>query len=102
MNIPSSFGPKQWLAVAVIGTILVVCGVLGYVFDQKTAFQAVFVVGVVLSAAGYLFLYLGNRSVCMEESMLADKEDIDGFFYILDEDYSAPAGDATIIDLTRE
>lgn len=102
MNPASFIGSKQSLAAVVAGMVLAVCGLMGYILDPSTAFQAVFVAGVVLLAAGYILLYLGNRSACAEESEMMEKEDREGFFYIMDEDYSAPAGDATITDLTKE
>lgn len=102
MNPMSFIGSKQLLVAVFAGMVLVVCGTLGYILDPMTAFQAVFVAGLVLIVAGYVLLYMGNRSACDDESAMMEAEDRDGFFYIMDDDYSASAGDATITDLTRE
>ena len=93
--------PKQLLMASVLGFALMVVGFVGYVFSPGAAFEAVFVVGVVLLILGYAFLYLMNRNLSTEVKEQEAEEDSDGFYYILDEDYSAPAGDATVTDLTR-
>lgn len=92
---------KYLLLASALGFILMLVGFVGYVFSPSAAFEVVFVIGVILLVIGYAMLYLMNRSLSTEVRQNESQEDEDGFFYILDEDYSAPAGDATIIDLTK-
>lgn len=93
--------PRSWLLVSIAGFVLMLAGTLGYVISPGTAWEVLFVVGVVLLVIGYLMLYIGNRSTTVEAKKADEDEEVNGFFYILDEDYSAPCGDATIEDLTR-
>ena len=95
---------KYLLLASALGFILMLVGFVGYVFSPSAAFEVVFVIGVILLVIGYAMLYLMNRSLSTEVRQNESQEDEDGFFYILDEDYSAPsapAGDATITDLTK-
>ena len=85
---------------AVVGFVLMLVGFAAYVVSPSVAYQAVFVVGVVLLVAGYAMIYMMNRQVSADVIDMEDDEDRNGFFYILDEDYSAPAGDASIEDLS--
>ena len=78
--------PKQLLMASVLGFALMVVGFVGYVFSPGAAFEAVFVVGVVLLILGYAFLYLMNRNLSTEVKEQEAEEDSDGFYYILDED----------------
>ena len=92
--------PKHTVMAAVVGFVLMLVGFAAYVVSPSVAYQAVFVVGVVLLVAGYAMIYLMNRQVSADVIDMEDDEDRNGFFYILDEDYSAPAGDASIEDLS--
>lgn len=93
--------PRSWLLVSLAGFVLMLIGTLGYVLSPGIPWEVLFVIGVVCLALGYVMLYLGNRSTTAEARSADEDEDLNGFFYILDEDYSAPCGDATIEDLTR-
>lgn len=93
--------PKYLVLTSLTGFVLMVIGFAGYVISPSAAFQAVFAAGVVLLAAGYILLYLSHRSVVSEVRAEEREEDEKGFFYIMDEDYSASVGDTTIEDLTR-
>lgn len=95
-------GPKTSLIMTVIGMVLAAIGITVYVFEPVGSAQAVFIVGVVLFIIGYVMLSLSGRRAAARAKALADREDQEGFYYILDEDYSAPVGDATIIDLREE
>ena len=99
--IPSGMDPKCLFLTAAIGFILMLAGFVGYVVDPGVAYQAAFVVGVVLLVAGYTVTYLITRRTVAECQAEDGEEDENGFFYILDEDYSAPTSDATIEDLTK-
>ena len=92
--------PKHTVMAAVVGFVLMLVGFAAYVVSPSVAYQAVFVVGVVLLVAGYAMIYMMNRQVSANVIDMEDDEDRNGFFYILDEDYSAPAGDASIEDLS--
>ncbi len=92
--------PKHTVMAAVVGFVLMLVGFAAYVVSPSVAYQAVFVVGVVLLVAGYAMIYMMNRQVSADVIDMEDDEDRNGFFYILDEDYSAPAGDASIEDLS--
>lgn len=94
--------PKIALCLAAAGMALAAIGITVYVLDPIGSMKAVFAVGAVLFAAGYLMLFLSGRRAAARANALADREDEEGFYYILDEGYSAPAGDATIIDLREE
>ncbi len=94
--------PKMSLAMTVTGMVLAAIGITGYVLEPVGSMQAVFVVGVVLFIIGYVMLNLSGRRAAARAKALADREDEEGFYYILDEGYSAPVGDATIIDLREE
>ncbi len=103
MTIPSrALDPKTSLIMAVAGMVLAAIGITVYVFEPIGVAQAVFVVGVVLFIIGYAMLNLSGRRAAARAKALADREDREGFYYILDEDYSAPVGDAVIIDLREE
>lgn len=91
--------PKYLVVASLVGFVLMVVGFVGYVFDPEVAYQAVFVVGVVLLAIGYALLYLMNRDTMMKVRDVEPDEERSGFFYILDADYSAPVDDVPIIDL---
>ena len=95
-----SMEPKHTVMAAVVGFVLMLVGFAAYVVSPSVAYQAVFVVGVVLLVAGYAMIYMMNRQVSADVIDMEDDEDRNGFFYILDEDYSAPAGDASIEDLS--
>ena len=84
-----------------VGFVLMLVGLAGYIAEPNAAFQATFIVGVVLLVAGYTLLYLLGKKAATDYMAEESDEEENGFFYILDEDYSAPAGDATIEDLTR-
>ena len=92
--------PKHTVMAAVAGFVLMLIGFIGYVAAPSIAFQSVFIVGVVILAAGYALIYILGRKAVMEYRAEESDEDENGFFYILDEDYSAPAGDASIEDLS--
>lgn len=92
--------PKHTVMAAVVGFVLMLVGFAAYVVSPSVAYQAVFVVGVVLLVAGYAMIYMMNRQVSADVVEMEDDEDRNGFFYILDEDYSAPVGDASIEDLS--
>ena len=92
--------PKHTVMAAVVGFVLMLVGFAAYVVSPSVAYQAIFVVGVVLLVAGYAMIYMMNRQVSADVIDMEDDEDRNGFFYILDEDYSAPAGDASIEDLS--
>ncbi len=94
--------PKTSLIMTVIGMVLAAIGITVYVLEPVGWAQAVFIVGVVLFIIGYAMLNLSGRRAAARAKALADREDEEGFYYILDEDYSAPVGDATIIDLREE
>ncbi len=85
---------------SVVGFFLMLAGFIAYVASPATAYETVFVVGVVLLTLGYGLVYMGNR-LTMAEARRTDAEEWEGFFYIMDENYSAPAEDARIEDLTR-
>ncbi len=95
-------GPKVSFCLMAAGMALAAIGITVYVFEPAGSMKALFAAGAVLFAAGYLMLFLSGRRAAARASALADREDEEGFYYILDEDYSAPAGDATIIDLREE
>lgn len=95
-----SMEPKHTVMAAVAGFVLMLVGFAAYVVSPSVAYQAVFVVGVVLLVAGYAMIYMMNRQVSADVVEMEDDEDRNGFFYILDEDYSAPVGDASIEDLS--
>ncbi len=84
---------------SVVGFILILTGFVAYVALPATAYETVFVVGVVLLVLGYELVYVGNRSA-MAEARRMDVEEGEGFFYIMDEDYSASTEDACIENLT--
>ena len=93
--------PRLLLVVSVAGFALMLAGFAGYVANPSVAFQSAFIVGVVLLAVGYATIYLVGRRTGMECAAEEEEEEERGFFYILDEDYSAPVGDATIEDLSK-
>ena len=70
-------------------------------FAPEEAYEAIFIVGVVLLVLGYALLFLGNARVRSEAEAIDAEEEENGFFYILDDGYSSSTGDATIEDLTR-
>ena len=93
--------PRLLQVVSVAGFALMLAGFAGYVVNPSVVFQSAFIVGVVLLAVGYAMIYLAGRRTGMECAAEEEEEDERGFFYILDEDYSAPVGDATIEDLSK-
>lgn len=93
--------PKYLVLASAIGFILMLVGFVAYVASPGVAYQSVFLIGVMLLVAGYAMIYLMNRQAGAEIMAREEEEERDGFFYILDEDYSAPAGDACIEDLSR-
>lgn len=92
--------PIHLMAVSVLGFILMLAGFLAYVLDPKDPYMAVFVVGVILLAAGYAILYLTGREESERLEIEEAREDEEGFFYVIDEDYSAYIGDTTVEDIT--
>ncbi len=93
--------PVHLMAVAVLGFVLMLAGFLAYVAEPLDAYVAVFVLGVVLLAAGYAALYFTGREASVELECEEEDEERNGFFYVLDEDYSAYLGDTKMEDLTR-
>ena len=93
--------PKHLVLASAIGFILMLVGFVAYVASPGVAYQSVFLIGAVLLVAGYAMIYLMNRQAGAEIMAREEEEERDGFFYILDEDYSAPVGDACIEDLSR-
>ena len=93
--------PTYYALVALAGLILMAAGTLLYVSDPLSAYTYLFIAGVAVLLAGYVMLFLGNRSALSDIVAAEEDEDANGFFYILDEDYSAGTGDAVIEDLTR-
>lgn len=91
---------KLLVIVSAVGFVLMLAGLAGYIAAPVATFQAAFVVGVVLLAAGYTLMYILGKKAAAEYMGVESDEEENGFFYILDEDYSAPVGDATIEDLT--
>ena len=57
---------RVFLMMSLLGFALMVVGFVGYVFDPKTMYQAVFIVGVVALAVGYAFNLLSARYVSEE------------------------------------
>ena len=57
---------RVFLMMSLLGFALMVAGFVGYVFDSKTMYQAVFIVGVVALAVGYAFNLLSARYVSEE------------------------------------
>ena len=57
---------RVFLMMSLLGFALMVAGFVGYVFDPKTMYQAVFIVGVVALAVGYAFNLLSARYVSEE------------------------------------
>lgn len=99
--IPSFMDSKYLVIASAAGFVLMLIGFIGYVAAPSIVFQSVFIVGVVILAAGYALIYILGRKAVMEYRAEESDEDENGFFYILDEDYSAPVGDATIEDLSK-
>ncbi len=91
--------PKIPIITSAVGFILMLAGFVAYVTSPATVYEAVFVIGVVLLTLGYGLVYMGNRSA-IAEARRTDAEKGEGFFYIIDEDYSASVGDARIEDLS--
>ncbi len=94
--------PRHLVAAVVIGFIIMLAGTLWYVASPSATGQVVFAIGLVVIAAGYALLYLANRRSSAEEKEILEKDMLDGFYYVLDEDYVESANDAVIIDLTKE
>lgn len=99
MRIQGSVKTSYMFALAVIGFVLMAAGFVGYVTNPSSVFSWLFGIGVVMLAIGYALLSLANRQACDDVATLRAQEERDGFFYIMDTDYSAPTGDATITDL---
>lgn len=91
--------PRYLIVATLAGFILMLAGLVGYVVAPGVGYQAVFVVGLVLLVLGYALLYLMNREALIKVRRIEEEEDDSGFFYILDEDYSAPVDGVPIIDL---
>lgn len=95
------FSPRNTLLMTAVGFAVLLTGTVGYILHPHTVFEAVFVAGLVVMAGGYALQHLGNRDAVAKAVEVDRREEAEGFFYIMDEDYSAPVGDATIEDLTR-
>ena len=93
--------PKVSLLVTAAGFIVMLAGLLGYITSPGTAFEAMFVIGLVFMIVGYSLQMIGNRVAVKEAEAIDADEEANGFFYIMDPDYSAPVGDAVIEDLTK-
>lgn len=91
--------PRYLIVATLAGFILMLAGLIGYIFSPGVGYQAVFVVGLVLLVLGYALLYWMNREALIKVRRIEDEEEESGFFYILDEDYSAPVDGVPIIDL---
>ena len=57
---------RVFLMMSLLGFALMVVGFVGYVFDPETMYQAVFAVGIVALAVGYVFSILSARHVSEE------------------------------------
>ena len=57
---------RVFLMMSLLGFALMVAGFVGYVFDPETMYQAVFAVGIVALAVGYVFSILSARHVSGE------------------------------------
>ena len=96
-----SVDPRLWAVICLLGFLMMLFGTLLFVFAPEEAYEAIFIVGVVLLVLGYTLLFLGNARVRSEAEAIDAEEEENGFFYILDDCYSSSTGDATIEDLTR-
>ena len=61
-----SVDPRLWAVICLLGFLMMLFGTLLFVFAPEEAYEAIFIVGVVLLVLGYALLFLGNARVRSE------------------------------------
>ncbi len=91
--------PQILMIASLLGFVLMLAGFVGYVMSPSTAYEAVFILGLVVLAASYCLLSIGSRRTAAEFRSELNDEAVNGYVYYM---VGGPAdNDATITDLTR-
>ena len=91
--------PQVLMIASLLGFVLMLIGFVGYVMNPTTAYEAVFILGLIALAASYGLLSIGNRRVSSELRSELNDEAVNGYVYYMDGEPSDNG--ATITDLTR-
>ena len=91
--------PKVLMIASLSGFVLMLIGFVGYVMDPATAYEAVFILGLIALAVSYGLLSIGNRRASSELRAELSDEAVNGYVYYMDGEPTDNG--ATITDLTR-
>ncbi len=91
--------PKVLMIASLSGFALMLIGFVGYVMDPATAYEAVFILGLIALAVSYGLLSIGNRRASSELRSELSDEAVNGYVYYMDGEPTDNG--ATITDLTR-
>ncbi len=91
--------PQVLMIASLSGFVLMLIGFVGYVMNPTTAYEAVFILGLIALAVSYGLLSIGNRRASSELRSELNDEAVNGYVYYMDGEPSDNG--ATITDLTR-